>query len=192
MTCEKENIILGLPWLKKANPTVNWTMQTLAFNKSIDESQEPYQCYTADMTQHSFHYWSISWLPEHVNVDMVKEDDLGSSLNQETKFQYICQAFDNCAIHQIIRCGSHFLPNDSLVIACLTIVTKLAITTEKAKQKPSLPPEYTPYTSVFLKEATDHIPPSHPYDHEINLNKALKPKIGKVYSLSSGRKSKNW
>ena len=37
---------------------------------------------------------------------------------------------------------------------------------------------------VFLKEATDHIPPSCPYDHEINLNKSFKPKIGKVYSLS--------
>ena len=55
---------------------------------------------------------------------------------------------------------------------------------EKAKPKPSLPSEYTPYALVFLKEATDHVPPSCPYDHKINLDETFKPKIGKVYSLS--------
>ena len=42
MTYGKENVILGLPWLKKANPFVDWTTQTLAFNKSIDKLQELY------------------------------------------------------------------------------------------------------------------------------------------------------
>ena len=42
MTCGKENMILGLPWLKKANPTVNWIMQTLVFDKSIDKSWKLY------------------------------------------------------------------------------------------------------------------------------------------------------
>ena len=81
MTCRKENVILGLPWLKKANPTVNWTTQTLVFDESIDESQELYQNYTMDTAQHSFHYHSTPQLPKHVNVDMVKEDHLRSYLN---------------------------------------------------------------------------------------------------------------
>ena len=115
---------------------------------------------------------------------MVKEDHLGSYLNQETESQYINQALDNCAIYRVIRCGSCFLPNNSPVIACLTTVTELAITIEKAKPKPSLPPKYASYILVFLKEATDHVPPSHPYNHKINLNEAFKPKIGKAYSLS--------
>ena len=115
---------------------------------------------------------------------MIKEDHLRSYLNQETELQHICCALDSCAIHWIIRCGSCFLPHDSPVIACLTTTIKLAIATEKAKPKPSLPLEYTPYASVFLKEAMDHIPPSHPYDHEINLDKTFKSKISKVYSLS--------
>ena len=114
---------------------------------------------------------------------MIKKDHLGSYLNQETKFQYICQALDNHAIHQIIRCGSCFLHSSSSVIAHLTTTTELAIATEKAKPKSLLPPECTPYALVFLKEATDHVPPSCPYDHEINLNETFKPKISKVYSL---------
>ena len=64
------------------------------------------------------------------------------------------------------------------------MATELAIATEAAKPKPTLPSEYAPFALVFLKEATDHIPPSHPYDHEINLDESFKPKIGKVYSLS--------
>ena len=70
------------------------------------------------------------------------------------------------------------------MIAHLTTATELAIANEVAKPKPTLPPEYAPFASVFLKEATDHVPPSHPYDHEINLDESFKPKIGKVYSLS--------
>ena len=55
---------------------------------------------------------------------------------------------------------------------------------EKAKPKPFLLPEYAPYALVFLKEAIDHVLPSCPYDHEINLDETFKPKISKVYSLS--------
>ena len=184
MTCGKENIILGLPWLRKANPTIDWTMQTLTFNESIDESQELYQHHTADTTWHQSHYQPTPRLPKHINVDMVREDHLGVYLNQETESQYIRRALDNRAIHQIIRCGSRFLPSNSPVIARLTTATELAITTEAAKPKPTLPSKYAPFALVFLKEATDHIPPSRPYDHEINLDEFFKPKIGKVYSLS--------
>ena len=190
MTCGKENIILGLPWLKKANPMVNWVMQTLVFAKSIDESQELYQCYVADPTQRSSHHKPAPQLSKYVHIDMVKEDHIGSYLNQETKSQYIRRALDNHAIHRIIRCSSHFLPNNSLVIACLTTVTELAITTEKTKPNPSLPPEYASYASIFLKEATDHVPPSCPYDHEINLNKTFKPRLAKC--ILSPPKNERW
>ena len=99
MTCRKGNVILGLSWLRKANPSVDWTMQTLTFNESIDESQELYYCHTTDTTWHSSYYWPTPQLPNHVHIDMVKEDHLGSYLNQETKSQYIYCALNNHAIH---------------------------------------------------------------------------------------------
>ena len=151
MTCGKENIILGLPWLRKANPTVDWITQTLIFNESIDEFRELYQYYTTDMTRHSSYYRSTPRLPKQVNVDMIKEDNLGSYLNQETESQYICWALDNCAIHRIIRCGSHFLPSNSPIIVCLTTMTELAIAMEKAKPKPSLPPNTLPMPQYSWK-----------------------------------------
>ena len=69
-------------------------------------------------------------------------------------------------------------------IAKITTATELAAAAEKAKPKQTLLPEFANYASVFSKEATDHVPPSRPYDHEINLNDSFTPKVGKVYPLS--------
>ena len=65
---------------------------------------------------------------------------------------------------------------------------ELAITTEKVKLKVSLLSEYDNFAQDFSKEATNHIPLSHPYHHEINLDKSFVPKIGKIYLLSPDKK----
>jgi hypothetical protein len=72
----------------------------------------------------------------------------------------------------------------SPVIAKLTAATELALATEKAKTKPNLPPKYAEFSSVFSEKAHDQLPPSRPYDHQINLDESFVPKVGKVYSLS--------
>ena len=62
--------------------------------------------------------------------------------------------------------------------------TDLAMQAEVAKPKKTLLAEYAEYAQVFSKEATNHIPPSQPYDHAINLDEAFILKIGKLYPLS--------
>ena len=66
----------------------------------------------------------------------------------------------------------------------LTMSTDLAMQAELTKPKKTLPAEYAEYAQVFSKEATDHVPPSRPYDHAINLDDSFVPKIRKLYSLS--------
>ena len=65
---------------------------------------------------------------------------------------------------------------------------ELTITIEKANPKVLLPSEYADFAQVFSKEATDHVPLSRPYDHEINLDNSFTPKIGKIYLLSPDEK----
>ena len=72
----------------------------------------------------------------------------------------------------------------SQVVAWLTTATELAVAASAAKIKTTLPPEYSKFSSVFSKEATNHIPPSRPYDHEINLKESFIPKVRKLYPLS--------
>ena len=71
----------------------------------------------------------------------------------------------------------------------LTMSTDLAMQAEITKPKKTLPAEYAAYAQVFSKEATDHVPPSHPYDHAINLDDSFVPHSGNyILSLSKNEK----
>ena len=74
------------------------------------------------------------------------------------------------------------------MVARLTIAMELAATAEKAKPPVVLPKEFSEFTEVFSKEATDHVPPSQLYNYEINFDETFIPKIGKIYPLSPEEK----
>jgi hypothetical protein len=40
MDCGNENVILGFPWLRNANPTIDWDRQTLTIPESMDQSAD--------------------------------------------------------------------------------------------------------------------------------------------------------
>ena len=44
----KENLILGLPWLRNVNPTINWKTKTLSIMESTDQSKDLYLVYNQD------------------------------------------------------------------------------------------------------------------------------------------------
>ena len=39
MGCGNKNIILGLPWLKKANPNIDWVKETVIISKNTDQME---------------------------------------------------------------------------------------------------------------------------------------------------------
>ena len=51
-----ENVILGLPWLKDVNPTINWDQRTLSIEESLDQSKDLYLSHTADTSRHDSHF----------------------------------------------------------------------------------------------------------------------------------------
>ena len=65
---------------------------------------------------------------------------------------------------------------------------ELTTTAEKAKPPVVLLKEFSEFAEVFSKEATDHIPLSWFYNHEINLDETFVPKIGKIYPLFPDKK----
>ena len=185
MNLGNKNIILGLPWLKDANPSIDWTKKTIALKESLDQSQELFCSFSVDTKRHESHFVRPSVKPpRHVNVNAVTDQHLYAYNDRETESEYITRARQNRAIYRIIRCGSRFIPAGSPIIAKLTTATELAAAAKKSKPKATLPAEYSSFTSIFLKEATDHVPPLRSYDHEINLDDSFTPKIGKVYPLS--------
>ena len=184
MSLGSTNILLGLHWLKATNPTIDWKKQVISINESINESKLLYFTFISNTTQYNSSYpRKTPQLPQHINVHIIHDAHLYNYLHEETKSQYLWWALDNWTIHHIIYYGSKFIPAGSPVIARLTATTKLAMAAKAAKPKVTLPKEYSKFSSVFSKEVTGHIPPSCPYDHEINLNESFTPKIGKVYPL---------
>ena len=57
MACGWDNVILGLSWLKAANPSIDWKNWTLSLEESIDQSGELYSFFTKDTGHHNNHYW---------------------------------------------------------------------------------------------------------------------------------------
>ena len=175
-----KNVILALPWLKEVKPTINWVEKTLSIRESLNQSQELFCSFSIDTKRHKFRFTRSSVkLPHHVNVNSIVDQQLFAYNDWETENKYIICAWQNHTIHRIIRCGSRFIPAGSPIIAKLTTTTELAAAAEKSKPKPTLPSEYSSFASVFSKEAMDHVPPSRPYDHEINLDDAFTLKIGR-------------
>ena len=50
MSLGSTNVLLGLPWLKATNPTINWKKQVISIDESIDESKLLYSTFTSDTT----------------------------------------------------------------------------------------------------------------------------------------------
>ena len=73
-------------------------------------------------------------------------------------------------------------------MARLTTTMKLTAATKKVKPLVVLPKKFSELVEVFFKEATDHVLPFQPYNHEIILDKTFIPKIRKIYPLSPDEK----
>jgi hypothetical protein len=51
-----ENIILGLPWLKEINPTIDWANRTLSVPESLNQSKDLFLFHTMDTSRHDPHF----------------------------------------------------------------------------------------------------------------------------------------
>ena len=56
MNLENENIILGLPWLKDVNPSIDWAKKTISVKESLDQSQELFLSFSTDTKCHESHF----------------------------------------------------------------------------------------------------------------------------------------
>ena len=98
-----ENVILGLPWLKDDNPSINWTEKTIAIKESLDQSQELFCSFSVDTKRHESHFVRPSVKPpRHVNVNAVTDQHLFVYNDWETESEYITCAKQNHAIYRII------------------------------------------------------------------------------------------
>ena len=85
-----ENVILGLPWLKDVNPTIDWTRRTLSIEESLDQSKELYLSHTADTSRHNSHFQKPSYRPpQHTHVNAITDSQLFEYNGWEEESQFL-------------------------------------------------------------------------------------------------------
>ena len=178
MHCGNDNIILGMPWLQTVNPTIDWNSRTVSIPETADQSKTLLQ-------QDALTY--ASWKdhlprPTPSTVNVTSTDRLFEYLNYETPEDFAIRAHDAFTINRIIKCGSRFV--QASVIRKLSTALDLATAAAKDKPEVALLPEYAAFSKVFDEPTAGTLPPSRPYDHEINMKETFVPKIGKIYPLS--------
>ena len=89
MGCGKENLILGLPWLRNINPTINWKTKTLSIMESTNQSKDLYLVHNQDSQQHdtTFPKQLLHSLIRHSMVNVITHQHLYSYLQQEMENQ---------------------------------------------------------------------------------------------------------
>ena len=179
--CGKDNIILGLPWLNRVNPTINWVNKHVDIHEATDQTEE-YNLATSSKPftirkaaqESPTHPELLPW--EHEKEEPIYPDE--NFVNYVRGAQYIYTKGTN----RLQMINGKLRP---LTVAKTSIASKLVQKVEETLV--TLPEEYAKFVEVFSEEASQKMPPSRPYDHPILLDETFVPKIGKVYPLSPNK-----
>ncbi|SPC66755.1 uncharacterized protein UHOD_11421 [Ustilago sp. UG-2017b] len=152
-------IILGLPWLRGANPNIDWQAGDITMRSPpLTPSQmAPSQ--------------SSSTLPSaSLDIDVIDAFALDKSLRSDC-----------------ITPGTLYpSPIQSQQLLATTITssdTTMALAYDTGLSD-IIPPEYHQYLDVFSRVRADKLPPHRTYDHHIPLEEGKSPPFGPIYSLS--------
>ena len=147
MGCGNENIILGLPWLKKVNPNIDWVMERVTISKHTDQmnafNYKTGITQKTNYTKPTYH----KFLPYEYKREKPEYPD-------ETFMNMIRGDQEFPVQNKFRRKGKEFTPS----------IQKTTMATELAKSNPQtetiLPDRYREYTSVFSEEEAHQFPPS--------------------------------
>ena len=157
-----QDIILGMPWLKRHNPLINWTKPSIeAFNWTKDP--EKYDMITA----------MIRYTGGFINMPTI-----GDSMEEAL---YTAMLYFEDA---------DFIPIEEVWVRAKTsVATQLAQDAEEHLEKTVLPSYYEKYAKVFRERESGKMPKRREWDHEINLKPDFKPKRLAPYPMDQKMES---
>ena len=149
-----KQIILGMPWLKKWNPMIDWIAKQVTIPQPIGrrDGAPLRECLPS---------WTDSLAPQRYILWW-----LGMDANLKTA---------HCFKKQ-----KAWLAGEN--IRKITISTQIAQKTKS--QEATLLDWCKDFEDVFSEKTHEKLPPHHPYDYVINLKPSFTPKITKVYPLN--------
>ena len=162
-----QKIILGLPWLRKHNPEINWDKGTVTWRMQ-------------ERSKNLVKQWRLKREATRKvqQPSMEEEEDLESIKNRSSNL------LDTDAILlELLDTEDEVWINTKTNMA-----TSLAA--EANSKKPELTPkqlvpeEYHEYLDVFDEDKANRYPDSRPWDHKIKMKPGFEPKSFKTYNLT--------
>jgi hypothetical protein len=148
-------LILGIPWLKRHDVTINFTKNNMQFS-------------------------SPGCLPHCAMITPVPIK--GRTPEWGNK---ICAISAMTFQHIINNASRHYGKVEQFTLSLNEINTALQEPTDdNSNIKAIIPPEYHQYLKIFKNINTNKLPPHHPCDYKIPLEDGFQPPFGPLYSLS--------
>ncbi|SOV01667.1 uncharacterized protein UDID_18169 [Ustilago sp. UG-2017a] len=152
-------IILGLPWLKGANPSIDWQSGNIT-TRSPPLTPSP---------------MAPSQLPSTLPSASLDIDVIDAF------------AFDKSLRSDCITSGTLYpspVQSQHLLATTTTSSDTTMALAYDAGLPDIIPQEYHQYLDVFSRVKADKLPPHRTYDHQIPLEEGKSPPFGPIYSLS--------
>ena len=167
-----QNLILGLPWLTKRNPIIDWRRKSLEIHTSTGDSN-----------------WRKSEVTAKIRGPQGKPEVNNSwpAMNEDLVVRYLSRnGSPSPWITEMVWDGDDLdcmqwkeeTFNDTVEIGKFTMAQKIDQKYRKPEEEVRLPPEYVEYSSVFEKEASERFPERRHWDHAIELRDDFVPKKG--------------
>ena len=207
-----EDIILGLPWLQKTNPKIDWTTRTLQINKTVlHEIRQP-----ADYHQIAIRTLRNESKEEGGSNENFEKSEETTEYSDRPEMEQMITKDDQCQIrhatneekhcsHTILGRKGDNHSNKPEIEESITgdnqCQIRQAFDEEKHRlhtrlgrinadhhsniqDKGKLPEYCKPFEHIFSKQASERFPPSRVYDHAIELKPGFTPKDCPIYSLT--------
>ncbi|SAM61046.1 uncharacterized protein UBRO_20210 [Ustilago bromivora] len=172
-------IILGLPWLKEANPNIGWQTGDIT---TRSPTLSPLQPTPAQLSSTS----PLSLLPSNPPTESSTPLLTSTSLDIDV---ISAAAFSKSLRSDGITSGTLYPSFDQPHYRLATATTALAYDIDLPD---IIPPEYHQYLDVFSKVEADKLPPHCTYDHQILLEEGKPLPFGFIYSLSEHELKTLW
>ena len=164
-TIGDQDLILGLPWLEKHNPIIDWKEKTLEFRSS---SEDKAKAFIRNLAR------------EQEEITLIKDEDLvvrylKSHRGPEPSDQ-LYTPFEDI--------GRWNEEKPDIAIRKYSPAQQMEHKYNAEQEESILPTQYLPWKEVFEQKAAERFPSKRPWDHAIELKEDFKPKKGKIYPLN--------
>ena len=174
----QDDIILGMPWIRRYNPKIDWQNGQIRFDRKTIQRQQRIHKY---QQMHQPPEGTLWGLP----VPTTTQDAVLSFIESSSE-----DIDEDQLTHDPSKVIKHLWDNSTRVRK-MNKSTEIAIAANQGKKDiplEELVPTYAQdFREVFEKKASDKFPPSRSYDHEIKIDPAKSPqnkRWGKIYPLT--------